>query len=148
MEIISGLIDSLELDPSLFVQLGIFLLSYFVLHYLLFKPYNMVAQRRFDATTGRLESVTQFYEEIELLKREYGKAVKETNKKVKEIYDRCDSVAKKEAQDIMIKAESEYLAEKTMRSKEIEARYQEESKKIPQLSQDLKGSLKKVLLGA
>jgi F-type H+-transporting ATPase subunit b len=148
MEIVSGLIDSLELDLSLFIQLGIFLLSYIVLHYLLFKPYNSVAQKRFDATTGSLESATQFDEEIELLKREYGKAVKETNEKVKGIYDTADASAKKEAQDILIKAQEDYLAEKTTRSKEIEALYQEESKKIPQLSQDLKDSLKKVLLGA
>ena len=148
MEIVSGLIDSLELDLSLFIQLGIFLLSYLVLHYLLFKPYNIVAQKRFDATTGSLESATQFDEEIELLKREYGKAVKETNEKVKEIYDSSDASAKKEASEIMMKSQSEYLAEKTTRSKEIEAQYQEESKKIPQLSQGLKDSLKKVLLGA
>jgi len=140
MDIVSGLIDSLELNLSLFIQLGIFLVSYVVLHYLLFKPYNIVAQKRFDATTGSLESATQFDEEIELLKREYGK--------IKGIYDSTDASAKKEVQEIVMKAQSEYLAEKTTRSKEIEANYQEESKKIPLLSQNLKDSLKKVLLGA
>ena len=148
MDIVSGLIDSLELNLSLFIQLGIFLVSYVVLHYLLFKPYNIVAQKRFDATTGSLESATQFDEEIELLKREYGKAVKETNEKIKGIYDSTDASAKKEVQEIVMKAQSEYLAEKTTRSKEIEANYQEESKKIPLLSQNLKDSLKRVLLGA
>ena len=148
MEIIYDLVNSLELDLSLFIQLGIFLISYLVLHYLLFKPYNKVAQKRFDATTGSLESATQFSEEIEILKREYGKAVKETNEKVKEIYDKVDFTAKKEAQDIIMKAQSKYLAEKTTKSKAIEAQYQEEIKKIPQLSQDLKNSLKKVLLGS
>lgn len=148
MDILLGLIDSLELNPSLFIQLGLFLITFFIIHYLLFKPYNLVAQKRYDATTGSIESATQFDEEIELLKRDYGKAVKETNEKVKGIYDESNESAKKEAGNIIAKAQADYLAEKTKKTKEIESEYHEESKKIPELSQDLKKSLKKILLGA
>jgi len=148
MDIVLGLINSLGLDLSLFVQLGIFLLTFFVMHYLLFKPYNLVAQKRYDATTGSIESASQFDEEIELLKRQYGQAVKDTNEKVKSIYDESNESAKKEVNKIITTAQAEYLNEKGKRTKEIESEYQEETKKIPQLSQELKKSLKKILLGA
>ncbi len=148
MDIILGLIDSLELNGSLFFQFAIFFLTFLTLYYVLFKPYNKYAQERYESTTGSLESATQFDEEIEILKRKYGQAVKDTNNDIKKVYDERDSEAKKEVQTLIGDAQASYQKEKTRRSKEIEASYQEEATKIPQLSQSLKDSLKKVLLGA
>ena len=145
---LSGLIQSLELDLSLFVQFGIFLVSYVFLHYVLFKPYNEKAQERYAKTTGSIESANQFDEEIELLKREYGKTVKKTNADVKQIHESEQSEAKKEVQTLILKAQESYQKEKLERSEEIEKAYITEKSKIPSLSKELKDSLKKVLINA
>ena len=148
MEMLSGLIQSLELDLSLFIQFGIFLASYVFLHYVLFKPYNEKAQERYAKTTGSIESANQFDEEIELLQREYGKTVKKTNAEVKKIHESEQSEAKKEVQKLIQTAQDSYQKEKRERSDEIEKTYNTEKSKIPSLSKDLKKSLKKVLINA
>lgn len=145
---LSGLIQSLELDLSLFIQFGIFLVSYVFLHYVLFKPYNEKAQERYTKTTGSIESANQFDEEIELLKREYGKTVKKTNTEIKQIHEAEQLEAKKEVQTLIQNAQESYQKEKQMRSEEIEKAYITEKSKIPSLSKELKDSLKKVLINA
>lgn len=148
MEMLSGLIQSLELDLSLFIQFGIFLLSYVFLHYVLFKPYNEKAQERYSKTTGSIESANQFDEEIELLKREYGKAVKKTNADVKQIHEAKQDEAKKEVQNLIQSAQELYHQEKSQKSEEIEKAFLSEKSKVPALAKELKESLKKVLINA
>ncbi len=147
MEKLVGLINSLKLDNTLFLQFAVFLVGFSVLYYVLFKPYNKAAQTRYDRTTGSEESADKYDEEIELLKRKHGQKVKETNETVSSIFSDYDTKSKKEAADLMFKAQGTYKVEKDAKEKELNDVYQKERGKVPALTRDLKNQLKKVLAG-
>lgn len=148
MDILVGLISSLKLNQTLFFQFVVFLVGYGFLYYVLFKPYNKAAQMRHDRTVGNEESADKYDEEIELLKRSYGQKVKETNQSVNNLFSEYDVKGKKEAADLMLAAQKTYKAEKDQREKDMNDHYQKEKEKVPALTQELKGQLKKVLVGA
>ena len=147
MEMLLGLIDSLKLNNTLFVQFVIFLIGFSFLYYVLFKPYSNAAQIRFERTTGSEENADKYDEEIELLKRKYGEKVKETNHAIKTVFSDYDQKTKKEIADLMMSAQSKYKEEKDIKEKEAQDHYQKEKAKVPTLAQELKAQLKKVLAG-
>lgn len=148
MEIILGLIDSLKLNNSLFVQFVIFLVGFSFLYYVLFKPYNNAAEIRFERTTGSEENADKYDEEIELLNRKYGQKAKETNLAIKTVFADYEEKTKKEIADLMMAAQSKYKEEKDSKEQEANAHYQKEKSKVPVLVEELKAQLKKVLAGA
>lgn len=148
MEMILGLIDSLKLNNSLFVQFVIFLVGFSFLYYVLFKPYNNAAEIRFERTTGSEENADKYDEEIELLNRKYGQKAKETNLAIKTVFVDYEEKTKKEIADLMMAAQSKYKEEKDSKEQEANAHYQKEKSKVPVLVEELKAQLKKVLAGA
>jgi F0F1-type ATP synthase membrane subunit b/b' len=148
MDMLLGLVDSLKLNNTIFVQFFVFLCGYTILYYVLFKPYNNAAQIRYERTTGSEESADQYDEEIELLKRRYGQKVKDNNEMISSVFSSFDEKAKLEAAELMMAAQTKYKNEKDLREKELEERFENEKSKVPQLTQDLKEQLKKVLAGA
>lgn len=148
MEMVLGLIDSLKLNDTLFVQFVIFLIGFSFLYYVLFKPYNNAAEVRFQRTTGSEENADKYDEEIELLKRKYGQKAKETNQAIKTVFTEYDQKTKKEIADLLMAAQSKYKEEKDNKEQEANAHYQKEKSKIPVLVEELKAQLKKVLAGA
>ncbi|MGH1467843.1 MAG: ATP synthase F0 subunit B [Bdellovibrionales bacterium] len=148
MDMLVGLISSLKLNNTLFVQFLIFLVAYAFLYYVLFKPYNNAAQLRYDRTTGNEENADKYDEEIELLKRKYGQKIKEINTSVTGVFSEFDERGKKEASALMLEAQQTYKAEKDQKEKDLNDHYLKERDKVPALTQDLKAQLKKVLAGA
>lgn len=147
MDMITGLIGSLKLNETLFIQFVVFLIGYSFLYFLLFKPYNKAAQERLDRTKGSEESADEFDEEIELLKRKYSAKVKETNVAVKEVFKGYEQQTKRESAELLENANTKIRQEKESKEKEVEALYQQEKNKVPALAQGLKEDLKKVLVG-
>lgn len=147
MDMLVGLINSLKLNNTLFIQFAIFMVAFAFLYYVLFKPYNKAAQTRYDRTTGSEESTDKYDEEIELLKRKHGQKVKETNETVSSIFSDYDTKGKKEAATLMLQAQASYKTEKESKEKALDDLYQTEREKVPSLTQDLKNQLKKVLAG-
>ena len=143
-----SLVESLKLDNTLFVQFVIFLLGFTFLYYVLFKPYSQAANVRYERTKGNQDSADKYDDEIELLKRKYGKKVKETNLAVKSVFADYDTKTKKEVSELLFEAQSKYKSEKEAQEKKVNNHYQSEKSKVPNLVQDLKNQLKKVLAGA
>ena len=147
MDMLIGLINSLKLDETLFYQFVVFMVGYYFLYYVLFKPYNNAAQIRYQRTTGSEESADKFDEEIELLSRKYGEKVKETNEAISSIFSDSEEKTKKEASAVMLEAQSKYKSEKDQREQVLNTQYKAEEAKVPELTKDLKAQLKKVLAG-
>jgi F0F1-type ATP synthase membrane subunit b/b' len=148
MEMLLGLIDSLKLDNTLFIQFLIFLVGYAILYYVLFKPYNEAARIRHERTKGSEDSADKYDDEIEILKRKYGQKAKETNLAVKEVFTDYETKTKKEVADLLMQAQTKYKSEKEEQEKAVYAHFETEKTKVPNLVKDLKEQLKKVLAGA
>ncbi len=148
MDMLVGLIDSLKLNDTIFIQFIVFMVGYMFLYYVLFKPYNNAAQKRYERTTGSEESADKFDEEIELLNRKYGQKVKEMNESISAIFLEADEKTKKEASEILITAQQKYKSEKEQKEESLNKEFKAEEAKVPELSKDLKAQLKKVLAGA
>lgn len=148
MDMLLGLIDSLKLDNTLFIQFLIFLVGYSIIYYVLFKPYNKAAEIRHERTKGSQDSADKYDDEIEILKRKYGLKAKETNLAVKEVFADYETKTKKEVADLLIEAQEKYQLEKEEQETAVYSHFETEKTKVPNLVKDLKEQLKKVLAGA
>ncbi len=146
MDMILGLIGSLGLNTTLFIQFGIFMVSFGILHYLLFKPYNNAAQERYDRTVGNEESAHQFDEEIELIERKYKERALQTNNEVQEVFAKSETSGKEQVNTILKTAKDKYQSSKEKLEKEAAHEFSTEQAKIPNLVPELKTALKKVLV--
>ncbi len=148
MDMLVSLIDSLKLNNTLYIQFLVFLVGFFFLYYVMFKPYNKAAQARYDRTIGNQENTDKYDEEIESLKRKYSQRVKEINESTSLIFLDYDNRFKKEAASLMLKAQQSYKSEKEQKEKNIMDSYEKEKEKLSILSIEIKKQLKKVLAGA
>jgi|GEM_PF-3570346 len=148
MEMLLGLIDSLKLDNTVFIQFLIFLVGYSIIYYVLFKPYNEAAKIRYERTKGNEDSADKYDDEIEILKRKYGQKAKETNLAVKGVFVDYETKTKKEVAELLMAAQTKYTAEREEKEKEVFAHFETEKTKVPNLVKELKEQLKKVLAGA
>lgn len=146
MDMILGLIDSLGLNSTLFIQFGIFMVSFGILQYVLFKPYNKAAQERYNRTVGNEESAHQFDEEIELIQRQYREKAQATNNDVQAVFLNEEQSGKNEVNSILKTAKDKYQSNKEKLEKEAAHEYSSEQSKIPNLVPELKDALKKVLV--
>lgn len=69
-------------DLTLFIQMGIFFASYFVLNALVFKPYLALLKARREQTVGLREAAERDRENAEKLKLEYETFMKAERKKI------------------------------------------------------------------
>ncbi|MCA9719908.1 MAG: ATP synthase F0 subunit B [Myxococcales bacterium] len=67
----SGSAPVVDIDGTMWIQLGTFLLLMFILQPLLFKPWLETRQRRIEAIDGALESATALRERADAVQHQY-----------------------------------------------------------------------------
>lgn len=73
---------SLLPDKTIFIQLGLFFASYFVLNLLVFKPYVALIERRREKSSGLKEKAAEDREKAEKFKVDYEALMKDERRKV------------------------------------------------------------------
>lgn len=67
----------IDFDGTIFIQLGLFLLLYFILKPLVFHPYLKMKQQRERQTTGSQHEAEELQKQATLLQQQYEKSLKE-----------------------------------------------------------------------
>ena len=94
---------SLAPDITLFVQMGIFFLSWLVLHQLVFKPYLALLELRHAKTTGLKEQAIADEEQALQIRARYESFMKEERKKISAIVDEEKGRVAEEEREIVQK---------------------------------------------
>lgn len=95
MEAILGILATLKVDNTLWVQLGVFLFAYLVMSQLVFKPYLDAYQKRQDKTVGGEEQAEKLAQDALVIQNSYEEKLREVNAEFKSIYDKEKSEAQK-----------------------------------------------------
>jgi F-type H+-transporting ATPase subunit b len=87
MDTLNGLIISLGINPTLWVQLAIFLVTFAVLNFVVFKPYFKAFEERERRTVGSKEGTEQILIETSQLQSQYETEARQINDQIKSVFD-------------------------------------------------------------
>lgn len=104
MDILLGVLETLKINNSIWVQLGCFLVAYLALSNLLFKPYYEAYQKRQSQTVGGEEEATSLAQEADEIREKYEAKLREVNSQTKGLFDSAKDDAIKEQLDILTNA--------------------------------------------
>ena len=140
-----AILQVLKLDHTIVYQLAIFLFTYIVLLYLVFKPYMNAHVARKNATAGTQELAEQYLLETKDISFKYESKAREINTQIKGIFDDSRKEATKLQEEIIqnARAQAEKIT-KSMREelKSVKANAKEALKKeVPVLSQTISDRL-------
>ena len=144
MEILNGLtkeilsiLKVLGINHLVYYHLGIFLIGYCFLYFLVFRPYFRVFQERQKKAFGDSDLMEQMVEDIQQMETEYQSKAREVNEHYKKVYDQCRQEAMEESNETVHQArqEAKHLMEK---------KRQEIQKSVQQARKQLFGEKKQV----
>lgn len=104
MEALSGIIRSLGIDYTLFIQLPIFLVILFSLWFIVFKPYFETHLERLSQTTGNQDEAEALIAKTRELETIYQRKARGANLDIKTIFDREKLEAHQEQERLLIEA--------------------------------------------
>lgn len=126
---------SLGVNPTLLIQLGIFLTVYAVLKYVLFGPYFKAFNQRNESTVGQTELAERYVNETKALEEEFAVKAKSANEKFRSVYDQTRAEALKEYDRLVneARAQSKTLIDgaRVKIQKEIEGANSQLIKEVP-----------------
>ncbi len=91
-----SLLISLGVNPTLGIQLGIFLAVFIVLKYFLFGPYFKAFNRRAESTVGQADLAERYIAETKELEDQFAMKAQVANERYRSVYDQTRSEALKE----------------------------------------------------
>ena len=145
MNALLSILESLELNQTVFVHFGIFLVVYLFLHFLIFKPYFNAFLERKKRTEGSQESAGQLLEDVKKLEGEYQEKARAYNSEYKTVYDNSRLEANKEQDRIIDSAKQKIKTNLENRRNKIEAELEMARKQlaeeVPGVSQAIVDSL-------
>ncbi len=97
MDMISSIIISLGIDYTLFIQLGIYLVTFVVLYNIAFKPYFLASEERRKQTSGSLELADKAEEIIRKSEERYQKRARQINDEISLVFKEQRSSAVRES---------------------------------------------------
>lgn len=133
-----GFLTALGVNETIFVQFGLFLVTFVILYYLVFKPYYAASKERGRRTVGSYEFAERLIDETKDLEQSYEKKAREMNSQFKYIYDVARSEALREYDKVVAesRAKAKALIEK-YRDKvnaQLEGARQDLDREIPAVS--------------
>jgi F-type H+-transporting ATPase subunit b len=136
MDIIVSLLHSLGVNKSLYIQLGVFLIVFIALKYLLFKPYFAAYLERGNRTVGKTELAEKFLEQTAALEAQYSQKAQAVNEQFRAVFDQSRGEANKQYEALVgeARAQAKQVVETTRESIKREV---DNARK--QLSQEVKG---------
>jgi len=100
MAALTNIITALGITTPLWVQLGIFLVSYIILRVLVFNPYFKAFQGRQGMTEGNQTKAEQIFAQTRELEATYQRKLRGLNADTKAIYDKARLEATKEQEKV------------------------------------------------
>lgn len=97
MELLRGL----GVNSTIGYQLVIFLITYVILHQVLFRPYYKAYLARIERTMGRTEMAERFTAEAQALQAEYESKARALSTKYRELFEASRVQANKEQDEIV-----------------------------------------------
>lgn len=133
------LFTALGINSTLFVQIGVFLVTFIFLKYILFDPYFAAFEERSRKTIGQVDEAEKYIAEARSLEDRYSSQAKKINEEYKAIYDQTRSEAIKIYEGRVLAARN-LAKEETESAREKISQYAEAAKKeikneLPQISE-------------
>lgn len=128
------LFTALGINSTLFIQIGVFLVTFIFLKYLLFDPYFAAFQQRSKKTVGQVDEAEKYIAQTKAMEVRYTEQAKSINEEYKSIYDKTRTEAVK-------LAEEKTLAARNLAKEEVESARE----KIAQAAAAAKNEIKKEL---
>lgn len=133
------LFTALGIDSTLYVQIGVFLVTFIFLKYVLFDPYFAAFQERDRKTVGQVGEAEKYIAETKALEERYAAEAKKINEEYKSIYDKTRSEALKIYEDRVQTArnlaKTEVESSRAEISKHAESAKKEIENELPQISE-------------
>ncbi|MCB0350575.1 MAG: ATP synthase F0 subunit B [Bdellovibrionales bacterium] len=104
MAAVANIITALGIDTSLWLQLGIFAVTFIFLNQFVFKPYYKAFDARQGQTVGNNEKAEQIFAQTRELEALYQRKARNLNAEIKEIYDKTRVEANREQERIQAEA--------------------------------------------
>ena len=101
------ILKSLGVNPTFWIQLVCFLVSFLSLRYLIFKPYSTALTERQNRTIGSEEMAVRLIEEANDLHSDFEKKARDLNSKIKGFYDQSRAEARREYDQLVESARKE-----------------------------------------
>ena len=141
MDALAGILKTLNIDNTIWFQLGCFVVSYLALSNLIFKPYYAAFAKRKERTVGGEESAEAMVKETSALNEQYESRAREINSEFKTIYDTEKASATKEYNE-QISAARNSAQELTEKVKgqiatEVKKAKEELDKEVPSVSKEM-----------
>jgi|GEM_PF-1399138 len=148
MSVISGLIDyiggiltSLGVNSTFFIQLAIFCFTYIAMYFIAIKPYMAAIKERKRRTEGSSDKAKDLTSEAETIRETFAREAKEHNSNVQAIYSKSNSEALDAKAKIIEEAKVKVERQTSQQAKDLEdaiaqSRKQLESE-IPNISKSI-----------
>ncbi len=137
----------LQVNSTLFFQIGNFLALIWILNKLMFRPFLELVERRKQETDGTRKKAEDIMDRAESVKGSYDEGISAANSEAGALSEVQRKAGREEGERIMDEARansSEYLASTW---KELQAGLLEERKQIAGISIDLAGEMARKILG-
>lgn len=145
LEIANGIIETLHITSTLWIQFGLFFITFLFLTFLVFRPYYKAFEVRQEKTDGNQNTAAQMLVEADALYKDYQEAARGLNQEVKRIFDNLRLGAQKEVEQIISGSRKEAQQKIDSSAKEIGSQLESEKKKslseIPEISSLIRGKL-------
>ncbi len=100
MDMLISIISSLGIDYTLFIQLGMYLVTFVILYILVFKPYFEASEERRMQTSGSLEFAEKAEEMIKKTEEKYQTRARQINDEISLVFKEQRTIALKESEKI------------------------------------------------
>jgi len=141
MELLTGL----GVNQTVGIQFVIFLATYFVLHFVLFRPYFAAFKARVANTMGQTEQAERYIAETHELQYKYETKARQLSNEYKAIYDKSRAEAMKEYDRLVGEARqgarAAYDASKDRIDEGMRQARQDIRKEIPAVATEITGRL-------
>lgn len=139
------LFTALGIDSTLYLQIGVFLVTFVFLKYVLFDPYFAAFTEHSRQTVGQVDEAEQYIQETKRLQEDYSLKARKINEEYKNIYDKTRSEALKIYEERIVfarnKAKEDVDAARAQISKAAEAAKKEIKQELPQISEMISSRL-------
>ncbi len=143
MEILRGL----GVDGTIGYQLVLFLLTYLVLHFVLFNPYFKAFKERVNRTMGRAELAEKYLAETNLLQSEYETKARTLSSQYKSIYDESRAKAMSEYDKLVSEARQKAKDQTEKNKADIAAEFARAHEQMQKEIPSIAGAVTARLLG-
>ena len=101
MEAALALIQSLGINSTVWIQLGLFLTTFIILNFLVFRPYFAAHSERHKRTAGAKEDTSHILASNESLRTEYERKARDVNDKSRLAFEKAKNEALHEQSNIL-----------------------------------------------